>query len=273
MQGQKPTPKRSSGPCQIGFRCTRLAYSALTCPAASFCRKSPHGHKVRGYRRGLRPQKPGCAFSDPQDTTQSQAGCEPADTPRALVQSASAEPRQTQCTTCMQPYEPSAPPVGTGRVVASAYALSSRRPHPPPLRSLSRIMFFPRTSVRGPVFLGAGRGLDGGATSNVRRHTRPRATLTPARPRARAPVSALTAYGPAGAPRLPRLCASERLRRRHGRATAGCPCRSCWPKRLRSPTRQPPGAARVHPPCPARPRLRPSHPSRFRPMSLVQCEG
>ena len=34
-------------------RFTRLAYSALTCPAASFCRQSSHGHEVRGHRRGV----------------------------------------------------------------------------------------------------------------------------------------------------------------------------------------------------------------------------
>ena len=150
MQGQKPTPKRSSGPCQIGFRCTRLAYSALTCPAASFCRKSSHGHKVRGHRRGLRPQKPGCAFFDPQDTMHSEARREPAGTPRALVRSASAAPRQTQRTTCMHPYEPSAPPVGTCRVVASAYALSHVAPdHHPSLIIPDK--FFPRTEFVRPI--------------------------------------------------------------------------------------------------------------------------
>ena len=131
----------AAGPCQIGFRCTRLAYSALTCPAASFCRKSSHGHKVRGHRRGLRPQKPGCAFFDPQDTMHSQAGCEPAGTPRALVRSASAAPRQTQRTTCMHPYEPSAPPVGTCRAVACACALSSHRRQRPRQKELSRDSF------------------------------------------------------------------------------------------------------------------------------------
>ena len=73
---------------------------------------------MRGHRRGLRPQKPGCAFFDPQDTMHWQAGCEPAGTPRALVRSASAAPLQTQRTTCIHPYEPSAPPVGTCRAVA-----------------------------------------------------------------------------------------------------------------------------------------------------------
>ena len=141
VQGQKPTPKRSSGPWKIGFRCTRLAYSAMTCPAASFCRKSSHGHKVRGHRRGLRPQKPGCAFFDPQDTMHSEARREPAGTPRALVRSASAAPRQTQRTTCMHPYEPSAPPVGTCRVVASAYALSHVAPSTLPSKNCPRDSF------------------------------------------------------------------------------------------------------------------------------------
>ena len=124
----------------------------MTCPAASFCRKSSHGHKVRGHRRGLRPQKPGCAFSDPQDTTHSQAGCDPAGTPRALVQSASAEPRQTQCTTCMQPYEPSAPPVGTCRAVACACTLSSHRRQRPRQKELSRDSFCHElgTGEKGP---------------------------------------------------------------------------------------------------------------------------
>lgn len=122
----------------------------MTCPAASFCRKSSHGHKVRGHRRGLRPQKPGCAFFDPQGTMHSQAGCEPAGTPRALVRSASAAPRQTQRTTYMHPYEPSAPPVGTCRVVASAYALSHVAPSTLPSKNCPRRKNCPRAQFVGP---------------------------------------------------------------------------------------------------------------------------
>ena len=102
--------------------CTAAGVPEICPPPAAPDRGGPPGGGVGARGEGRSP--PDAAAPE------SLSRALPAGTPRALVCSASAVPRQTQRTTCMNQCEPSAPPVGTCRAVACACTLSSHRQHP-----------------------------------------------------------------------------------------------------------------------------------------------